>query len=147
MGSVARRALLTFVSALFAACTTSSAHNGGSVAPALSAETQGGLVWAMNDSLRADCIPEYLDIPETTQCLANGNRSCVMQAAIASARAGDCNKAFSMALVPQCQNPEVRRSLIESGPAAVCEFLKTKPLLRTRQPWEDPRLGQGADVR
>jgi hypothetical protein len=70
-----------------------------------------------------------------------------MHAAIAAARGGDCARAFDLALIPQCLNTEVRRSLVEAGPAAVCQFLSSEPLLRARLPSEDARLGQGADVR
>jgi len=82
------------------------------------------LDWAISDNGAPDCPDLY--IVTSPECLAHGNRSCVMRTAIASAKAGDYNNAFRLALVSECHNAGAQMDLATAGQQAVCEYLRTK---------------------
>lgn len=85
---------------------------------------QLGIDWAIGDSGPPNCPELYLGTyPE---CLASGNRSCLMRKAIQSAKDGDCNNAFRLTLITQCHNPAAAQALAAAGSQAVCDYLKTK---------------------
>jgi hypothetical protein len=82
------------------------------------------LDWAISDNGAPDCPDLY--IVTCPQCLAHGNRSCVMRTAIASAKAGDYANALRLALVSECHNTGAQMDLATAGQQAVCEYLTTR---------------------
>lgn len=61
---------------------------------------QKNIDWTIGDTRAPDC-PEQYQYPE---CLlpGKGNRSCIMQKGIQSAKDGDCDNALRQALTAQC---------------------------------------------
>jgi hypothetical protein len=82
------------------------------------------LDWAMSDDGAPDCADLY--IVTNPECLAHGNRSCIMNKAIESAKAGNYVNAFRLALITECHNNGAQMDLARAGQKAVCEYLKTK---------------------
>ena len=85
------------------------------------------LDWSMNNrdaGGSVDCQDRYLSTyPE---CMLRGGRSCIMEKAISSAKAGDCENALRSALITQCHNPKAAQQIQEAGAPEVCSYLKTK---------------------
>ncbi|MGZ5441940.1 MAG: hypothetical protein ACXW5U_24645 [Thermoanaerobaculia bacterium] len=77
--------------------------------------------WSFGDTGPRDCPDEYERIG--TSC---GTRKCVMEKAVASARAGDCDSAYSLTLLTQCHNHGAQQSLVQAGRVAVCNYLRAR---------------------
>jgi hypothetical protein len=60
------------------------------------------------------------------ECLAAGGRACLMVRAVAAAKAGDCDKAFKLTLIRQCQDGTAHEHLKAAGSRAVCGYLIAK---------------------
>jgi C1A family cysteine protease len=71
-----------------------------------------------------DCLDQYL--AAYPECITRGGRSCMMSKAIASAKAGDCNNAFRVALITQCHNGRAQAGIQSAGLQNVCNYLQTK---------------------
>ncbi len=56
-------------------------------------------------------------------CLLSGGRSCLMQKARSSARAGDCANAMRLASLCQCHNNVAQRAIGLAGIDEVCRYL------------------------
>lgn len=100
--------------------------------PQAKAPWQEDIDWAANDTGAPDCPWEYL--PPLDQCLAlgivtgntQGNRACVINMAIIAAKNGAPDQVpFLYTLVTQCHNPTERQNLINAGPAAIANYLRT----------------------
>ncbi len=83
------------------------------------------------------CIGYYTANPEAIhcqdqytatypECLKQGGRACLMVRAIAAAKAGDCDKAFKLTLICQCEDGTAQEHLKAAGPRAVCGYLMSK---------------------
>ncbi len=81
--------------------------------------------WSIGNTGAPDCPDQYAAYPE---CLlpGRGNRACLMQKAIQSARDNDCANAFRVTLITQCHNGGAQQSIAASGQQAVCNYLRTK---------------------
>jgi cathepsin L len=88
---------------------------------------QRHLDWAMSNrdaGGSVNCTDKYLaTYPE---CVINGGRSCLMNKAISSAKAGDCDNALRVSAITQCHNPSAAQQIQAAGAQAVCSYLKTK---------------------
>jgi hypothetical protein len=86
---------------------------------------RANLDWSIGNTGAPDCPLEYAAYPE---CLlpGSGARSCLMQKAIASAKANDCSNAFRLSLITQCYNQEAQKGIAAAGPEAVCTYLRKK---------------------
>jgi hypothetical protein len=95
------------------------------IEPMPSAEVQSNLDWSVGNTGAPDCPLEYTAYPE---CLlpGTGSRACLMQKAIASAKANDCSNAFRLSLVTQCQNAGAQKAIASAGAEAVCSYLRKK---------------------
>jgi hypothetical protein len=85
------------------------------------------LDWAANDSGPPNCPAEYI-AAQVPQCLAAGNRSCLMTYAIAWAKTNDdrlCYTAFGLTLITQCNNVGARNALIAAGQWNICGYLRS----------------------
>lgn len=85
---------------------------------------QKNIDWAIGNTGAPDC-PEQYQYPE---CLlpGKGNRSCIMQKGIQSAKDGDCDNALRQALTSQCHNGGAQQSIGAAGKDAVCSYMKSK---------------------
>ena len=82
-----------------------------------------GVDWARGDTGAADCPQLY--VATYPECLWNGrNRACLMEKAIASAKANDCANAFRLTVITQCHNGAASTELGGAGEAAVCQYEK-----------------------
>jgi hypothetical protein len=73
-----------------------------------------------------DCPDEYLS--RYPMCLRDGaGRACLMGKAMDSAKAGDCDNAFRLALVCQCHNKVEQGLISNAGETAVCKYLGPPP--------------------
>jgi hypothetical protein len=81
--------------------------------------------WAIGNTGAPDCPQLYAaTYPE---CLWNGrNRSCLMEKAIASAKANDCANSFRLTVITQCHNGAAATELAQAGQDNICNYLKTK---------------------
>jgi hypothetical protein len=95
------------------------------ITPMPSAEVQAHLDWSAVNTGAPDCPLEYAAYPE---CLlpGAGARSCLMQKAIASAKANDYANAFRLALIAQCQNGAAQKAIAAAGAEAVSGYLRKK---------------------
>jgi hypothetical protein len=95
--------------------------------PAQKPDWQIHLDRAANDSGPPNCPAEYI-AAQLPQCLAAGNRSCVMTYAVAWAKTHDdrlCYTAFGLTLITQCNNVGARNALIAAGQWNVCGYLRS----------------------
>jgi hypothetical protein len=88
-------------------------------------EWQGNLEWSKHDT---GAWESYL-IPQVSstypECLLPGRgRACIMEKAVASARAGDCANAFRLSLLTQGHNSHAQSTIADAGQQAVCSYLK-----------------------
>ena len=93
------------------------------------------LDWSSRDQGYVDCPAEYLAYSPQCHlcvpgwkghpdCLNVGGRARMMEYAKASAKAGNCNQAFSEAVVTQCHNGPAIDQIRAAGVEAVCGYLK-----------------------
>jgi hypothetical protein len=72
--------------------------------------------------------PDQVNCPEQyavqPQCLAQGGRTCLILTAKYLALHGECDAAFGLTLVCQCNNAEARRAIVNAGATNVCSFLR-----------------------
>jgi hypothetical protein len=81
--------------------------------------------WAVGNTGAPDC--PHLYAATYPECLWNGrNRACLMEKAIASAKANDCENAFRLTLITQCHNGAAASEIASCGKQGVCEYLRTK---------------------
>ena len=88
---------------------------------------QGDIDWAASDHGAPDCPWLYVTVPD---CLATGlfnvgNRACVIAHAIDQAKNNQDLAAFGLVLITQCHNPQEQQNLINAGPYAVANYLRT----------------------
>lgn len=84
--------------------------------------------WAVanvtSDPGETNCVDKYLATEPS--CVMDGGRSCLMQKAIKSAKAGDCSRAIRLTLITQCHNQAAQQAILEAGESAMCAYLKAK---------------------
>ena len=88
---------------------------------------QDTINWSIGNSTGADqtnCPDQY--VATEARCLAEGGRACLMQRAIASAKANNCSYAMRLTLITQCHNANAQQQLGAAGEAEVCTYLRTK---------------------
>jgi hypothetical protein len=85
------------------------------------AEALQNVNWAFGDTGYRDCPDEYQRIG--TSC---GTRKCIMEQAVASARVGDGDSAYSLTLLTQCHNHGAQQSLVQAGRVAICNYLRSR---------------------
>jgi hypothetical protein len=88
---------------------------------------QADIDWAANDTGAPDCPLLYVPVPD---CLATGlfnagNRACVIGHAIDHAKNNEDLVAFGLVLITQCHSSQERQNLINAGPYAVANYLRT----------------------
>jgi hypothetical protein len=88
-------------------------------------EWQRHIDWSVRDSGPPDCPWAYAaDGQDATLCLAKGNRACLMGLAIADAKGGNQQHAYTRTLITQCHNAEAQGVIAAAGPQAVSDYLK-----------------------
>jgi hypothetical protein len=87
-------------------------------------ESIDNINWSISDSGDPDCPERYAG--DASRCLDKGNRSCVMEQAIQSAKRNGCSEAYQLTLLTQCHNKSARDSIARAGEAAVCRYLKSR---------------------
>lgn len=81
--------------------------------------------WAIQDTGAPDCPAQYDEVG-AADCLAHGNRSCLMQRAIAIAKNNNFQVAMRLTLITQCHNQQAQQAIVNAGPNAVGDYLKQK---------------------
>lgn len=84
------------------------------------------LEWCIQDKGHPNCPEQYAVHVYVTQCLAAGNRACLMDLAVAAAHRDRCNIALGLSLICQCHNPGAQKVIRHFGSGKTCEYLKKK---------------------
>jgi hypothetical protein len=109
--------------------------------PTISAQDDGktdwmrDIDWAANDTGAPDC-PWFYVTSDLQGCIAlglatanhSGNRSCVIDLAIAAAKSGIPQAqgvAYGYVLITQCHNPTERQNLVNAGDGQIIQYLQS----------------------